>query len=240
MLVVERLRDFALGVHRDGASSSTSSTSSTSSEFEQPQGVDPLPAHAGRYRVTLANSGAGIHQHHPSDMSRYPKTRFRCALHLGEVEGWRIVDEATVLHISRINLQWLDAHGPSALYQFLLPHFMGPHQLPDAQVAELEVEGRHGDWETPQRSGTCYFRCNLTSVRYLLRRRYGWEREAMKRFMCAVRLAFLQRARAHVGSVREVIRPGGAAWPPSAKGLLWQRRGPRAPGMTRQPLGALL
>jgi hypothetical protein len=45
----------------------------------------------------------------------------------------------------------------------VLPHLTdGPLDLP---IARSEAAGLHGDWESPQISGTCYFRCVLSAVR---------------------------------------------------------------------------
>lgn len=61
-----------------------------------------------------------------------------------------------------------------------------------------------GYFETPQRSGTCFYRCSLTALRYLLKVD-GFSIEQQKQFFYGIRLGFVERAAQQISQ-----RVGGA------------------------------
>ena len=75
-------------------------------------------------------------------------------------------------------------------------------------MAASEAAGLHGDWETPQRSGTCFLRGTLVAVRYVLRKRCGWPVARVKRLMAAARIAFLDEAAAAMRSLAAAVTDG--------------------------------
>jgi len=81
------------------------------------------------------------------------------------------------------------------LYEVILPHFCRDGAL-DQRVAQTDS---HGDYETLQRSGTCYYRCVLTVLRYLLKCD-GIAKAQRKQLLYVVRLAYLHHVEEDIDS----------------------------------------
>jgi hypothetical protein len=131
--------------------------------------------------LTVCNSGAGIHQYHPSSASFYPTTKYRTAMHLGGIPWHKLCSDATAYLLLAPMVRELHTPDESStpdrgkhwsLYEAALPH-LAPEGAVEAAIQRSEQEGLHGEWETPQRSGMCYLRGSMTGVRYLLHRRLG-------------------------------------------------------------------
>jgi hypothetical protein len=161
----------------------------------------------------VCNSGSGL-GYHPVSVAAYPKTKHRTALHLARIPWWRIEDDAFVYGILRpFTRELMDRTNEdpaTALYGLILPQLL-PGGDWEAALVHSDEAGLHGDWETPQRAGTCYMRGLLVSVRYVLRRRYGWPVARVKALMAAVRVAYLSEAAAELRTLADTIDAGIAA-----------------------------
>jgi hypothetical protein len=51
-----------------------------------------------------------------------------------------------------------EGHGPQLFYEAVLPHLLGGVAAVAAVLADPASAAKHGDWDTPQRAGTCYYR----------------------------------------------------------------------------------
>jgi len=51
-----------------------------------------------------------------------------------------------------------EGHGPQLFYEAVLPHLLGGVAAAAAVLADPASTAKHGDWDTPQRAGTCYYR----------------------------------------------------------------------------------
>jgi hypothetical protein len=105
MMAIERLADDAGAV--DAAASAAAATAAATAAgvaagdaAQAPVAATALPADLGTFTVTLCNTGAGV-DHHPSSQHDYPKTKYRTALHLGRVPGWKLVDEYFIFNVVR-------------------------------------------------------------------------------------------------------------------------------------------
>ena len=167
--------------------------------------------------LTVCNSGAGIHQYHPSSAAFYPTTKYRTAMHLGGIPWHKLCSDATAYLLLAPMVREL--HSPDAsstpdggkhwsLYEAALPH-LAPEGAVEAAIQRSEQEGLHGEWETPQRSGMCYLRGAMTAVRYLLHRRHGWKPPAVKRLFAAVRCAYVQHATGDIEGMLHALEGGG-------------------------------
>jgi hypothetical protein len=51
-----------------------------------------------------------------------------------------------------------EGHGPQLFYEAVLPHLLGGIAAAAVVLADPASTAKHGDWDTPQRAGTCYYR----------------------------------------------------------------------------------
>lgn len=104
MMAIERLADDAGAPDAAAASAAGAPAAATAgvaaAEDGAAQAAAALPADLGTFTVTLCNTGAGV-DHHPSSQHDYPKTKYRTALHLGRVPGWKLVDEYFIFNVVR-------------------------------------------------------------------------------------------------------------------------------------------
>ena len=81
-------------------------------------------------------------------------------------------------------------HGDGLYYNVVLPQLIGNSR---ALSTAWNHDDPYGEWETPQKAGTCFFRCVLCTLKYLLRRD-GMKKDSIKLFFHAVRQSFLRQA----------------------------------------------
>lgn len=98
----------------------------------------------------------------------------------------------------KVQLIRKEEHCAELFYEVLLPHLAGAN----LGVAIKANMGKHGDYETVQRSGTCFIRCALTATRYLLRKRHKVAAVRMKTLFFDVRRRFLKVVEAHLHDER--------------------------------------
>jgi hypothetical protein len=133
-------------------------------------------------------------EHHAISMDYYPKIKIRAAIRF-ECDAAKILDEGFWFMLLQNNrMSDANVHGPAVLYESLLPHLAG--QQLHAAIADAGAAAQ-GEWETPQRSGRCFYRVVLSTCRYLLRE-LGLDMEQRKRVTLALRLQFLVDAVAQI------------------------------------------
>lgn len=76
------------------------------------------------------------------------------------------------------------------MYEVILPHFAGSSNINQAMEDQTRSK-MVGEWETPQRSGTCYYKAALAAIRYLGDKMAGLNKNQRKQLMCALRLSYL-------------------------------------------------
>lgn len=124
------------------------------------------------------------------------KTVAQAGMALYGVPGWRLLDPSFLFALLRLAVIPQKTNGPGAVYSVLLPYLANDD--PAAALDAACATERMGEWETPQRSGFCFMRCVLSSVRYAARRALRWPSAAVKRLMLTNRLCFLNAARAQL------------------------------------------
>ena len=78
-----------------------------------------------------------------------------------------MLDEAALWLLLKINHSANSDHRPAIHYEVVLP-FLARKPLRAATAPTLLDDA--SEWSTPQRAGTCFYKCILASLRYYLRR----------------------------------------------------------------------
>jgi hypothetical protein len=141
--------------------------------------------------LTVCNSGGGL-SHHPASVEFYPKTKYRTAMHIDGLVRSHVISPDTMAFILKLKMPE-QGHCAEVFYSAILPFICQGVNLRDVLTSPA-LQDKHGDWETPQAAGTCYYRCILVALRYSLKKIYGWTTIQVKQFMLAFRLAYLRHA----------------------------------------------
>jgi hypothetical protein len=148
------------------------------------------------FSFTVCNTGGGT-QYHPSSSASYPKgSKVRAALHIPDVPIDRLTSPAFLYMLAKLELVRKEENTPESLYEVLLPYLAGTPLRDATQEATL-----HGNYESLQRAGTCFFRCILTAARFILTKVCGWTQSAVKALCTAVRLTYLDLASEHLRKI---------------------------------------
>ena len=146
------------------------------------------------FSLTVCNTGGGT-QYHPASSAAYPKGgKVRAALNIPGIPLARLTSPAFLYMLAKMELVRREENSAESLYEVLLPYLSGV-PLRDATREPL---AKHGQFESVQRAGTCFFRCILTATRYVLSCLYGWPQPHVKVMFVAVRLAYLGAATEHM------------------------------------------
>lgn len=140
------------------------------------------------YSFTVCNTGCGNNYHETNDVLAYPKTMVKTALHLGEIEAYRLASPDTLFMLMYPMIYPSDKNDEKSIYELLLPHLLGPTRRLDIEVIRWAEQS--GNFETPQRSGTCFYKCILSTIKYSMKR-IGFSLQQQKQFSLWLRLAFL-------------------------------------------------
>ena len=135
------------------------------------------------------NTGEGI-QYHPQTLSHYPKKKRKLAIRIDDIPIERLAKEAFIYLLFRMQKIPHKDHGDGLYYNVVLPQLIGNSR---ALSTAWNHDDPYGQWETPQKAGTCFFRCVLCTLKYLLRRD-GMKKDSIKLFFHAVRQSFLRQA----------------------------------------------
>ena len=140
-------------------------------------------AHDGHFNVVVINAGAGV-EHHPGRVARdLIKTQRRTALHLRRVCGRRLNSTHFLSVLHRLQANSRSHHDAGVYYDWLLPYLTGGTLHESTEAAD---EGPRGGWHSVQRSGTCYFKCWVHTVKHLLQH-HGLCHDCVKRVQVALR-----------------------------------------------------
>eukprot|EP00658_Telonema_sp_P-2_P010324 TRINITY_DN13891_c0_g1_i1.p1 TRINITY_DN13891_c0_g1~~TRINITY_DN13891_c0_g1_i1.p1 ORF type:complete len:1462 (-),score=417.56 TRINITY_DN13891_c0_g1_i1:67-4452(-) len=145
-----------------------------------------------KFAVVTCNTGGGV-EYHPVTAKDYPKSKMQCALRIGDIPEATACDESLWYMILKLQLFACEENSRSFWYEVIIPHLTAGN--PEEAIKHWEPTGGH--YETPQRSGTCFYRCTLTAFRYLLKE-YGFTVEQQKELFVNVRLSFLRKAEAEM------------------------------------------
>lgn len=76
------------------------------------------------------------------------------------------------------------------MYEVILPHFAATCTIKQA-VDDQARSNMSSEFETPQRSGTCYYKAVLAAIRFLADKVAGLSKSQRKQLMCALRMSYL-------------------------------------------------
>ena len=126
------------------------------------------------FSLLTINTGQGVGKYHESSL-RYivgeTPTGMKCrtAMRIDGVKEATITDAATLTFMGSMRAKGDDNHGPCGMYEVVLPGLVGS-DLVSAMARSKELNpDKQGAWETPQRAGMCFFRCMLSTMKYLLK-----------------------------------------------------------------------
>lgn len=126
------------------------------------------------FDFTVCNTGCGIQYHKRDAVSAVPKTKYQTALNCHDIPIDRIASPDVWYMILQLIIVPSDLNGEKILYEVILPHLAANTVTGGGQTGislyNAETESRGGGVETPQRSGTCYYRCVLSALRFLCRK----------------------------------------------------------------------
>ena len=146
------------------------------------------------FEFTVCNTGDGVSLYHHHDaLSHYPKDKHQTALNLRGISPERMASPDVWCMILQLRCVPSELNGPKILYEVILPHLAGATAVAGGMVSlfDSQSEARGGPMETIQRSGTCFYRCILSGLRFMSRRD-GLSGTKTKQLMYALRVAYLQ------------------------------------------------
>jgi hypothetical protein len=143
----------------------------------------------------VCNTGRGVEDYHPKSDHCYPETKFKTALRYQGISRERITSPHFWYMTLRLTMQPSDCNTPVALYESILPHLRRSdnHFVTNAEVSTS------GDWERPQKSGTCFYRCLLSALAYLLKTR-GFSTFQKKQLFVLIRIGYLKHVKRDLGN----------------------------------------
>lgn len=141
-----------------------------------------------KFGFVICNTGGGV-EYHPVTNKDYPKEKRQCAMRIGDVPAEKVCDEALWYMILKLQLFAAEENSRATWYEAVVPHLTGGD--PMAVIKQWEHTGGH--YETPQRSGTCFYRCTLTAFRYLMKA-HGFNVAQQKELFFQIRMSFLRAA----------------------------------------------
>jgi len=97
------------------------------------------------------------------------QTKYQLTLSVPNIPLHRIASAAFLTMLLQLNVARRHQHNAEALYEVLLPFLSDGAPLLRAANSEAHAEIADGDFGTPQRSGTCFYRSCLVVLRYLMK-----------------------------------------------------------------------
>ncbi|CAE7525563.1 unnamed protein product, partial [Symbiodinium sp. KB8] len=141
----------------------------------------------GSARFTVCNSGQGL-GYHPQSTKSYPSMAALGSMSLDNIPWSRVVDPGFLFSLVNLFTNNRSHESVGYFYDVLMPHLAG-EPLNTAVARTEQVQ----DWDTPQRAGTCFYRCCLVALRYCLRRA-GLTKVQVKSTKLAMRVEFMRWA----------------------------------------------
>lgn len=140
-----------------------------------------------KFSFTVCNTGEGL-GYHPmlgASLSGH-KAKYKTAMFVGEIDENRVTSPDVWFMILRLKLHPSKHNEPKLFYEVILPHLAG---VSVHEIVEQDMDAC-GHWETPQRAGTCFYRCTLSAIRYLMKKD-GFNQKQQKLLFYFVRKAYL-------------------------------------------------
>ncbi len=172
------------------------------------------------YSVVTCNTGEGA-EYHPSIPTEIGKKKSRAAICCSGILRDRILDFQFWAVFFNVRNTPSDINRPEAWYDVMLPHLCGCNLFVSSSESVLSIQKQlesesddtQGDFETVQRSGTCFYRCILSGCRHAaapsfhitnrniqsryLMKRCGLKKPQQKLLFVHMRWSMLKTARQH-------------------------------------------
>jgi hypothetical protein len=124
--------------------------------------------------------------------------RCRTSVRIEGIKEEKLCDEVLLYILLRLRKFMDDLHKPAIVYEVLVPYLTDNKTFLEAWAAgERAHAGLQGDLETLQRAGTCYYRCVLSAMKYLLKRK-GVPKAAIKQLTYVVRQKYVEAIEPHL------------------------------------------
>jgi hypothetical protein len=172
---------------------------------KQPGATEESPA---EFVLTAINTGSGLKFHPTGGSVSLTSTKFLTAMALAGLPREKVLLLPKWINALYFQRQPSGINGPRNWYASILQSFSSSSPVP--HILEAEKRGLHGPPSEPQRSGSCYYRCALASVKHLLFR-HGISKEQRKRATLAIRVAMLLRAKQQLEHMQSQARDAEAA-----------------------------
>eukprot|EP00466_Bigelowiella_natans_P015194 jgi/Bigna1/85176/estExt_fgenesh1_pg.C_20373 len=151
------------------------------------------------YDFSVINTGQGV-EYHPATNKWFPKKKHKVAITIKGIKAERFLDPAIWFLFWKLRLTHKKENDSEQMYEVLLPHLANG---PLAQAVEAaDKDDLCGEYETIQRSGTCYYRCILSTLRFLMKRD-GFNEKQRKQFLFQIRCAYLDRVLADLKAMKD-------------------------------------
>jgi hypothetical protein len=142
----------------------------------------------GTYAFVTCNTGDGL-QYHPTHGGSYPKEKQKTAMRFGAIPPERALEPSLWYMFFRQKVTRNVENSPEMLYEVMLPFLRGAGAYQDAVDRDIATSGH---WESIQRAGTCYFRCILCTMRYLMKND-GFSPLQQKQLFVQIRAGFMDQ-----------------------------------------------
>lgn len=142
----------------------------------------------GTYAIVTFNTGEGV-GHHPSMKEAYPKEKSKCAMRFTGITPKRMLDPSIWYLFFNIKVTGKKENVPAMIYDVVLPFLNNGQPIGESVDRDLDTSGW---WESQQLAGTCYYRCILCSIRYLMKKD-GFTQTQQKQLFVHIRASFLDQ-----------------------------------------------
>ncbi|CAM9230572.1 unnamed protein product, partial [Ectocarpus fasciculatus] len=139
------------------------------------------------------NTGQGVENYHPVSFKDYPERKFKTSIRFDGIERSRIVNPDVWYMILKQTAQASDSHTPETLYEVIIPHLLGNSAYVFSE-SDLPLSGH---WERPQKAGTCYYRCLVCALRYLMQQ-YEFSVDQQRQLFVFIRVNYLKLVQEHL------------------------------------------
>eukprot|EP00466_Bigelowiella_natans_P012371 jgi/Bigna1/86051/estExt_fgenesh1_pg.C_70337 len=118
---------------------------------------------SGTFDLVVCNSGEGL-SYHPRG-----ERKVRCSVRLEAIPAERILNPALQYMLWSLRIHDNYSNCAAMFYEGVLPFLLGGRSI-SAYVAPQKVQA-YDDMRKTQKAGTCYYKCVIQCVHYLLRRK---------------------------------------------------------------------
>lgn len=147
------------------------------------------------FGLAVNNTGAGVN-YHPSSPDFFPKQKRLTSMYITGITDERVLSNEYWYCFFKMQITAKPENSVSHLYEVMIPDLTGNTSFVDS----IDM-AKSGHFETIQRAGTCYYRCILCVMRYLLKMD-GFSQNQQKELYTLIRRGFMDRVLTDLGRVK--------------------------------------